>query len=436
MGKATQRRPWAVTIPFDAIITKPTTVTVNGFEWEYFIGDQEMDFDDSNVHHHVGIRCKSRSVTKSAARSALSKILNCPEEDLKETYFKPVIGGWKQYVDYSFKSTMTGVDEDIRRIAQKVRAKTSVIDKNNMKNALIKAFGSEKYSRKYKQPLNEYLTSDACADSRSIFEVPFDSDLNLERYDAFFEIFLEQLRNCTFETEWPDPVTRLFNGSPHEDKVVFIALMTLLPWVIRRSPNFQDGLPALYFYGSSHTGKSTMFEGPIFRRFAVDAQGVSKFQLQGDQSAILFDEMRSDFLEKSDAALTVKQMAVSGSTTIKTFGSTDNVSAYIYVTSQYQPSILDDYTPPFGKDGSEPELQDAIRDHDQLRISFKRRFIFVNFRRVLKHDPGFILWSDPNLINHIALKAYSFLDKLVNSRLYTMSLKMYHDHIRKNYIDE
>jgi hypothetical protein len=118
-----------------------------------------------------------------------------------------------------------------------------------------------------------------------------------------------------------------------------ILTISLLPWCWNR---LNDGLPCLFFYGKSRQGKSYIFnKSPCYKMVPTDATGVGRFRLEQTQAAFLIDDVKNDWLQRSDNESTIRTLADGNEVTVKIAGDVQVVRGWVVITSNSVPHWLD-----------------------------------------------------------------------------------------------
>jgi len=153
-----------------------------------------------------------------------------------------------------------------------------------------------------------------------------------------------------------------------------VTMIAILPMVAKRTKN-PDNLPGLYFYGGAGTGKSYFFnQNTAYHMVPTDASGVSRYQQQANVDGYLLDDITSDFLDEKTNSSTLRNLALGGTATVKTFGNTLKVRGFLVCTSNNTPNFL------FKEDLKNPDIRANCN-------AWKRRFIAIKFTTPVDEDP-------------------------------------------------
>lgn len=401
MGKSHTYRQWAVTITGPDAKLPPTPRDGKDFEfadkkWCVVVGPAEGGTEEEHLNQHLGIKCYSYAVSKSAARNALLHILECEDGVLQDCYFKQVEMSWTRWVDYCFKQKLGTVGSAIKTAQEKLRKEGRLPTKRAIQEVLAMEHDFEYYCKRLKPALNEYVALDCMADDRGTRRDKMDPEANKIAFEKSFallqgQIYLAVTRDRC-ETTWEH---HLWSRLGNTEKRMFCELLALLTICTKRSVNVPDKLPGLYMWGPPNTGKSAFFDNGVFlRKFPQDSQGVSRFRLELMNSGLLFDDVPDGFMDRQDISGTVRQMVLGGNTNIKTHGTTETVVGYVVVTSNNKPYHLLEVKP------SDIEMSDEQWSRNQA--AWKRRFITLEFKESIDTDPISVMWSDPHLRDYAA----------------------------------
>lgn len=425
MGKTTVSRVWAITLTGGNAVIPPTPeagvdFSFNGKDWVYVAGPPEGRDEVEQANQHLGIRCKSRAVTKGQARAAIAHVLGLSDTVFMDCYFKPIETTWAQYVAYCFKQHLGRVGIAIKTAQQELLAAGQLATKKSILEKLASTHDFQFYCKTLKPAVNEYVGLDCMHDMRGIDADVFDPVTNRLSFLSSFKILQTQMYLCfrlgNVSTNWD---FMLWNNMSQTSKIAFCELLALLPIFTKRSRTVPDNLPGLYLWGNPHTGKSAFFNNGVYlRNFPLDAQGVSRFRLESFNSGYLFDDVPPGFVDKSDVTGTIRQLAIGGAANVKTHGSTETVSGYVVITSNNKPQFLDMNVP---ADANMTQAQ-----WERNRGAWRRRFIVMNFTEQVDTDPVYVNWNDPNIREYAAHLAYGSI--LI---LYRKERELYNKYIRR-----
>lgn len=401
MGKSHTYRQWAVTVtgPNARLPVTPREgreFQFAGKSWLVVVGPPEGGTSEEHPNQHLGIKCLTYAVSKSAARAALLHTLECSEDVLQDCYFKQVEMSWARWVNYCFKQKMGTVGSAIRTAQERLRKEGRLPTKRAIQEVLATEHDFEYYCKRLKPALNEYVSLDCMADDRGTRRDKMDPEANKVAFEKSFailqgQIYLAVTRDRCVTTWEPQIWQRL----SYKEKRMFCELLALLPICTKRSVNVPDKLPGLYLWGPPNTGKSAFFDNGVFlRKFPQDSQGVSRFRLELMNSGLLFDDVPDGFMDRQDISGTVRQMVLGGNTTIKTHGTTETVVGYVIVTSNNRPHHLLETRP------ADVDMTDEQWERNQA--AWKRRFVTLELRESIDTDPISVMWSDSKLRDYAA----------------------------------
>ena len=208
---------------------------------------------------------------------------------------------------------------------------------------------------------------------RKVLEIPLDPLNNMVDAFSCINMFKTIITN-NVKKHGIETTCAVLNDSTREQQAAFITALALIPSLFFR---VKDNCPSLYFWGEPCSGKSYFFESnPSFRKIPMDAAGVSRFRLEGAQTAFLMDDVKADAIDRPDNSSTIRQLALGAETRIKTFGETQTVKAFLVLTSNEKPNFLC----PIGEPPA--EVTDASqwrRNRETNNAAWKRRFITLYF---------------------------------------------------------
>jgi len=192
---------------------------------------------------------------------------------------------------------------------------------------------------------------------------------NVARVVAIFsKVLYRALKDNGCET-----IHSKFKELQSSDMTLAVTMIAILPMVAKRTKN-PDNLPGLYFYGGAGTGKSYFFnQNTAYHMVPPDASGVSRYQQQANVDGYLLDDITSDFLDDKTNSSTLRNLALGGTATVKTFGNTQKVRGFIVCTSNNTPNFL------FKEDLKNPDIRANCN-------AWKRRFIAIKFTTPVDED--------------------------------------------------
>lgn len=343
MGKTDNKRVWCITY-YGNLESTPReafrrATCEDGTSVEIGIGPAE--FDERGPHHHCLLRCLSRPITKSRAKAYWNELQ--PNAPLSETdYFKSLLTTTYQYVNYMYKSyaklkksRLTLAIEEAVEAITKEQGYSDASDR--LKAHLFDQEGFD-FVTKYKKDIEEAKKFPSLMQEKRTMDIQNDDDENASKTFQIINYFKQNLKNQYTEKQ-PAPYTGEFEHLSSNQQVNYILMITLLPILVNRA--FEDGIPGIIFYGIAHTGKSYFFSKcKYFKKVASDAKGVSRFKLNSNESAYLFDDSYNDYLIRKDNESTIKQLTLGQETSIKIHSNSQLVRAFVFITMNEKPFFL------------------------------------------------------------------------------------------------
>ncbi len=356
----TQKAHWCMTVVEDEVkkwnsraqsawrdqagdMEKPLSVEFNGSKYSLWIGHLEgADDNTKEPHYHVLLSCPSgRTATKHKALNIMNSA-NFKVSGVGNLYCQELQTTVAKYKNYIFKSAtkakFNSVDSIIKTVAERLK-KSSNITKDLLRKELIDEQGPSWYS-KHKQVVETYVGAIDNFQTQRIVDIEEDMDEIVERTGKIIETFYEIiLRNV--EQHGYDTTHEFFRRVEPETMAKYITIISLLPYLFQRNAARMDNIPGIYFYGDAGAGKSMIFTmGKSYKMIASDAVGISKFKLDGCQSAFLLDDVKANTINDQAYMSTLRQLVLGGYSRIKTHSDTQQVKGFIAVTSNEVPSFL------------------------------------------------------------------------------------------------
>lgn len=409
------------------------TFHYNHKDFQVFIGPVEDADDQCRVsHRHVGIRCLQTSMTKTAASEAMEAYLGLPKGTLHESYCRPLDTNWWTYMAYARKSCYTDrYDQDIKAAADKIRKVGGHINRTNMKRKLVEQHGLTYFNKRLKANLDTFLDTEGQIDPRGQIETPVDCERNARTFHETFKTFQmvvakSLLRNGCFCQWREEQYAKYFDVRDFQLLVEFLALA---PTALRRSTEHVDCLPGLFLFGTRSTGKSTFFVNNVYyKKVPTDAEGVSRYKLDGGQTALLLDDVHPNLFMGGKDGPTLKQVTLGAPTPVKTNGGTGEISAWLVCTSNHPPPFMRD-EPPAGTDDQVAKQWKAESG------AWKRRFVLLCLGDYIDKDPIIVKWSDYEIRDRAADLLNVILEKIRDRQpnVYRAFLQYYHEVLIKDY---
>jgi len=230
----------------------------------------------------------------------------------------------------------------------------------------------------------------------------------------FNKILLNNLYKNMYKTSH-----KWFNNIDLDDVGNFATLWTILPLICDRWEGVDD-LPALYLWGKPCTGKSHMFNSsPAYKKFPMDAQGVSRYKLNGCEAGWLFDDMFAEFLDEPSNSGTLRQLTLGGSTTVKIAGDTQDIQGWVVITSNHMPIFLKAEPP--------SEYQGNWQFNS---TAWKRRFLTIEMTEQVDIEPVKVDWKHNSSLAAAKTLVKMYSDR-IKSELLQEKLRKYVDFVEK-----
>lgn len=371
---------WCFTVAASEALT-PTSPEGIGFDFQghpyrIWLGPPEDPDDVNFVHCHGGISAPPGTVmTRSRAREIL-RLYGIPIRD--DDYLSELSTSKAQYIRYCYKSLETFTskpDIAIKRGVDAIRASGETITGKRLKTWLSHTYGPSFTSRN-SSTINAYLNEPTLVAAELVVDEEVVPEENAREFVKSVNCFKEVLRQ-SLEFGVKSDHKDFANLDP-EDYVCVITMLILLP-IISLRKRLLDNLPGLFFYGIAGSGKSYLFNQlPCYKKVPKDSAGVSRYRLDGEQSAYLFDDVENDWLRRPDNQGLIKEGLLGGTITVKTMGDTQTNQAFFVFTSNEIPCFL---TPPEGYYGL-----DSVNEINHLQ-AWRRRVISVHFAKVSDFPP-------------------------------------------------
>lgn len=303
------------------------------------------------------------SVTPIKANTFDDERTDCLEEVEKE---KPTKG---DKVDTWIKNAMTKVVEEDGRVLTGTRLRDVIVAKH----------GNSFYVE-HKKLIDTMMTIplNSTRMMNRIVKPKYKKSENMRRYKEVLDTFTGTIAQAVMDgglTTTHSAYTA--SDVTDADRVKAICMTAILPAIVARC-ELTDEIPALYFYGESKCGKSFLFNKiQQYKKIATDSEGVSKFKIQGDQSAYLVDDIRVGWLEKNTVSKTMRVICLGEEESIKVHGDTMEVRAFVVLSGNDTPEFLEEQDP--------SNMDQRMRDVRANMEAWKRRFVCLRFTKPLEH---------------------------------------------------
>jgi hypothetical protein len=314
------------------------------------------------------------------------------------TYIRRLDTTVKQYLAYCWKSEYTAsaskFDDIVKQTIHDIKVSGEIPNLKRVKRQLIDNHGADAYNKKYAKIADTYINDTDIIDDRGNPTVDRDSKSNYINFITSLFVWRANINGA-----------KVFSTCPSikniEDKTAITFMISLLPYFTKRVINASDKLPALYLFGRQGSGKSTMFNNcKYIKKVATDSVGVGRYKMSNYHSALLFDDIENNVIEDVTNSSTIKQLCLGDSATVKIFGETQDINAFIIITSNEKPNFC------------------VIEDTDDINTkiiknSWKRRFMTCLFSDVCPMELESVNYNDYQL-RDIAAMFFKFeYEKLI-----------------------
>ena len=128
------------------------------------------------------------------------------------------------------------------------------------------------------------------------------------------------------------------------------------------------------------------------KKIPTDSLGVSRYRMDKMHTTILLDDITNCIIDSKENATTLKQLTLGNDVEIKTHGSTQNIKAFVILTSNEKPlfTLPVEYNDPDNK--SIEEINTFIN-----RQSWLRRFLVCEFVKQCPFDTMSVNFDDLKL---------------------------------------
>ena len=416
---------WCFTVPSGLIdetaqdgisveyVSKTYTVVIGPVE--------DPDQAASYKHQHGYIACpKSVALTKGQAISILKQI--GAYEDGQ--YVHELDSTKAKYHSYCFKTSdcmFTSAERAIKRAWDAVQENDGVkVTPKRLKAKLAKSEGVSFVSRN-KPVIDTFLNTPEIRQSGRDLVEEVDRIENMIAFTEACKRFNDQLI-AMVDKNGISTTHPAFKDVSRMDQVCAFNCMALLPMLVNRA-RITDNIPAIWFHGLPHCGKSFLFSQMTnYKKVATDAVGVSRFRLDGDQSGLLLDDLDEGFLFKSENSKTLKALTLGEREVVKTMGDTQEIRAFVVCTSNGVPDFLQVYKK------KEEDGPDAERSHQFNCNAWKRRFVTLFFDEEMEPSSQYVDFEQTSL-NLCARKLFEFAYECIESEHLKSLFTKYYDHI-------
>lgn len=389
MGKSTQYRNWAVTWNSSENTLEPTSrngdrLSIGGYDYMLYIGPKESpDAECSSDHQHVMVHCENANVSKTKVREALVAYSALDSQVVQESisYISKIYSTKSKYIIYCFKglneSSSHADDDIVKETISSIKETGTIPTHNCVKRKLIDDHGANAYNKRFCKIAETYMCETDVIDTRGNPKIEINSDENMFNFICqllYYYIIIKQTNVST--------LCKGFNNIPQTVLKDCVYLLSLLPYFTKRVIGINDNLPSLFFYGIQNAGKSTMFNNCRYvKKIPTDSLGVSRYRMDKMHTTILLDDITNCVIDSKENASTLKQLTLGNDVEIKVHGSTQNIKAFVIITSNEKPlfSMPVEYMDKDNK--SIDEINTFIN-----RQSWMRRFLVCEFVKQCPFD--------------------------------------------------
>lgn len=393
---------------------------------------EDPDESTNFKHQHGYIHCPSNlALTKGQAREVL-KLANCYEEDM---YLHELTTNRSKYHSYCFKSESSlnnAPERAIKRAIDSIeKDQGTKLTSKKLKTQLCKQEGPSFVARN-KQVIDLVMATPEIRTNKKIIAIETDKVENMKNFmeaiARFRNIIETAVNGHGIVTSCP-----ALDNTSREQQIDAIVCIALLPTIAQRL-RVTDKIPGLWFHGRAHCGKSFLFNQlPNYKKIATDADGVSRYRLDGDQTAFLMDDVDAGWLFSSKNSKTLKALSIGETETIKTFGDTLEVRGFVVFTSNHEPDYLRPFCPS-GKDVEEDKAKE--QDHQFNSSAWKRRIISLFFDSPVDFDGCFIDFEMTSL-DIVSRKAFEVAyEKIKDHEELGKLFARYYEHSTSLWTDE
>jgi hypothetical protein len=400
-------------------------------EYTVVIGPVELPDNNSDYpHQHGYVACPpATSLTKGQAIAILQSI-GAYEDGM---YVKELDTTRSKYHIYCFKitnGTHSSAERKIKRACDNIAQDTGLkVTAKRLKTELVSTEGAAFVARN-KQVIDVFIQTPDARSTRRKMPETVDVEENIKSYMAaivnFNKIVGDAIRRNGIVTTHP-----AFVDASREDQLNAILCISLLPQLVDRA-RITDNIPGLWFHGHPHCGKSYLFsQVPNYKKVPTDAEGVSRFRLECDQSGFLIDDVDSGWLFKPSNSKTVKALAIGERETVKTLGDTQEVRGFVVITSNCMP----DHLSPLGPTAEGIDRERAEKDHSFNCNAWKRRLVSLYFDEPVSYDPVYIDF-DVTSLDIVARKGFELSYQKLESPPLKKLFTKYYDFIHDQWTDD
>lgn len=400
MGKATQYRNWAITwnsSKHELISTSRNGLRVSsgGYDYMLYVGPKESpDAECTSDHQHVMVHCETANISKKKAREALVAYSALDSEVVQEniSYISKIYSTKSKYILYCYKglneSTSHADDDIVKDTITDIKEAGTIPTLSSVKRKLIDVHGANAFNKRFCKIAETYISETDVIDTRGNPKVDIDTEENMINFICqllYYYIIIKQTN-----------VTTLCKGFANMSEPLLkdcVYLLSLLPYFTKRVMGINDNLPSLFLYGIQNAGKSTMFNNCRYvKKIPTDSLGVSRYRMDKMHTAILLDDITNNIIDSKENASTLKQLTLGNDVEIKVHGSTQNIKAFVIITSNEKPAFSIPITYADEENKTIDEINTFICNQ-----SWMRRFLLCEFVKQCPFDMLSINYDDLKL---------------------------------------
>ena len=300
-------------------------------------GSDEATQDD---HYHCMVSCTPGN---ACTKGRVVNILDSNGMKIGPCYVQELDSTPANYINYMFKSINANrfktIDNILETMINEMKTDGNQVNRKVYIDKLLSEYGAT-WVTKNKKIIDTFVNSTMLFDARRIVQEPVDIQqikLRTERiFKCYMQTILSNVADNSIRCEHA-----IFKRMSKKQITDCIGIISIIPYLFQRSEQV-DNIPGLYFYGEPGSGKSFFFScGKSYKQVSTDSAGVGRFKLEGNQSALLFDDIPSKYFDDESNMSTLRQLALGGTSRIKTHGDSQQIVAFIVATSNDPPPYLD-----------------------------------------------------------------------------------------------
>lgn len=400
MGKSTQYRNWAVTWDSSVHELVPTSrnglgLSCGGYDYMLYIGPKESpDAECSSDHQHIMVHCETANISKTKVREALVAYSSLDPQVVQEniSYISKIYSTKSKYIIYCFKSlnesTSHADDDVVKETIEDIKESGTIPTLSSVKRKLIDVHGANAFNKRFCKIAETYISETDVIDTRGNPKIEVDSKSNMLNFICqllYYYIIIQQTNVSTLCKGFSNMSQPLLKDC--------VYLLSLLPYFTKRVIGINDNLPSLFFYGIQNAGKSTMFNNCRYvKKIPTDSLGVSRYRMDKMHTTILLDDITNNIIDSKENSSTLKQLTLGNDVEIKVHGSTQNIKAFVIITSNEKPA----FSIPIEYIDSENKTIEEVNTFIANQ-SWMRRFILCEFVKQCPFDMLSVNFDDLKL---------------------------------------